>query len=390
LTFTSERFAFPVVGKGEVGVAPLLLIPIVGFAGLRRSTAFLALVALLFYVAWWLTPYQISRHLLPTLAIVAALGGSGVAALADHQHGPWWQRALSFATRGALLLSIAVTPIFFISGTRTQMPIALLTGAQSRETYIRNSITAADPLLASSNMLAQDTPVAFLGGMWDAPQIYTEARLVFLNGNDAGDTPEAVLSTLEQAGVRYIIWNRGTSSTRDSSSTVRSTPFLRQYTRILAGDDDAYLFEVLPAGDTTWGQATVTNLLDDSNLQNVKSKKGPWAIDGKSVVATGVVALSRKATLTQEVPVMAGNAYLLEAPIRCLDASGRGILAFRWLDTEGEIIDTASEEVLPGQEDTDQFLWRRAPEGAARVQAEFSMAGPSRCEFSGAALYDLN
>ena len=82
-------------------------------------------------------------------------------------------------------------------------------------------------------------------------------------------------------------------------------------------------------------------------------------------------------------------AYLLEAPIRCLDDAGRGILTFRWLDAQGNVIDVASEEVAPGQEIADQFLWRRAPEGAARVQAEFSMAGPSRCEFSGAALYEL-
>ncbi|MDQ2652567.1 MAG: glycosyltransferase family 39 protein [Chloroflexota bacterium] len=389
LTFGGERFAFPVVGRGEVGVATLLLIPFSIFGSRQRTAALLALVAAISYLAWWLTPYQVSRHLLPTLAILAALGGSGVATLAGLQNGPRWQGALKVTALGALLFTIALTPIFFVSGTRTQMPIALLTGAQSREAYIRSSITAAVPLLASSDMLAPDTPVAFLGGMWDAPQIYTEARLVFFDGNDAGATPEAVLSTLEQNGVRYIIWNRGTSPTRDSSSTIRSTPFLRQYTRILAGDHDAYLFEVLPAGDTIWGQQQVTNLLEDPGLQDVKSKKGPWATEGKSIIAQGVVALSRRATLTQEVAVTPGHAYVLEAPIRCLDASGRGILTFRWLDAEGSVIDTESEEVLPGREITDQFLWRRAPDGAASVQAEFSMAGPSRCEFSGAALYDL-
>lgn len=390
LTFAGERFAFPVVGKGEVGIASLLLIPFGLFAGLRRSTAFLVLVALLFYVAWWLTPYQISRHLLPTLAVVAALGGSGLASVVERQNGPRWQGPLKYTALGALVFSIGLTPLFFVSGTRTHIPVALLTGAQSREAYIRSSITAAVPLLASSELLAPDTPVAFLGGMWDAPQIYTGARLIFINGNDAGATPEAVLSTLGQDGVSYIIWNRGTSPTRDSSSTIRSTPFLRQYTRILAGDQDAYLFEVLPAGDTTWGQATVTNLLDDPGLQDITGKKGPWAIEGKSAIAQGAVALSRRATLMQEVAVTPGHAYLLEAPIRCLEASGRGVLTFRWLDAQGNVIDLASEVVAPGQEITSQFLWRRAPAGAARVQAEFSMAGPSRCEFSGAALYDLN
>lgn len=389
LTFHGEQFAFPVVGRGEVGFAALMLTPLSIIGGRQRTTILLALVAVISYLAWWLTPYQISRHLLPTIAIVAALGGSGLAALVERQSGTRWQSSLKYTALGALLIGIGLTPVFFVSGTRTHMPIELLTGAESPDTFIRSSIEAAVPLLASSDMLAPDTRVVFLGGMWDAPQIYTESRLVFFPDNSAGVTPEDVLATLEQNGAQYIIWNRGTSPTRDSSSTIRSTPFLRQYTRILAGDNNAYLFEVLPAGDTTWGESKVTNVLEDPGLQQVDGRRSPWTTDGKSIIADGVVALSRRATLTQQVAVSPGHAYVLEAPMRCLDASGRGILTFRWLDAAGDILDTASEEVLPGQEISDQFLWRRAPNGAASVQAEFSMAGPARCEVSGAALYDL-
>ena len=133
----------------------------------------------------------------------------------------------------------------------------------------------------------------------------------------------------------------------------------------------------------------MSNLLQDPELEKIKQKRGTWTIEGKSVVADRVVSLSRRATLTQEVAVTPNHAYLLEAPFRCLEPSGRGILTLRWLDASGQVIGSATEEVRPGQEITDQFIWRRAPENAARVQAEFSMTGPTRCEVSGAALYDL-
>lgn len=269
------------------------------------------------------------------------------------------------------------------------MPISYLIGVESRQEYIDRTIRSAVVLRAASEMLAPDTRVVYFGGPWEAPQLYTEARLIFTSSVDMDDDPQAVLARFDQLGARHLIWNRADSSEIDWRSPTLSTPFLRHYTRILAGDDDAYLFEVLPAGDTIWGQPEVENLLEDPGLQDVKNKKGPWTAQGKSIIAKGVVALSRRATLTQEVAVTPGHAYLLEAPIRCLDPSGRGILTFRWFDAEGEVIDTESEEVRPGREISDQFLWRRAPEGAASVQAEFSMAGPSRCEYSGAALYDL-
>jgi hypothetical protein len=130
-------------------------------------------------------------------------------------------------------------------------------------------------------------------------------------------------------------------------------------------------------------------LLQDSELQEVRTRQNPWTITGKRVTATGVIALQRGSTLTQEVPINPGKAYLLETPVRCLDNAGRAILTLRWLDARGNVIATASERTMPGREISEQFLWRRAPDNATRVAAEFSMAGQGRCEFSGAALYEL-
>ncbi|MBL8128767.1 MAG: hypothetical protein JNM64_14105, partial [Chloroflexia bacterium] len=289
----------------------------------------------------------------------------------------------------ALLVMVGLTPLFFVSSFRAQLPIAFLAGSESYESFVRRSVRAGGPLLTSNDLLAPGTPVAYLGVDVGGAQMYTEAQLVYFENNDAGDTAQQVLDTLASEDISYIIWHRGETSARDSSSTIRSTPFLRQYTRILAGENDAYLFEVLPAGNTIWGETSVTNLLRDPGLQEVRNKESPWTINGKRITATGVIALQRGSTLTQEVPASPGKAYLLEAPVRCLENAGRAILTLRWLDANGAIIATASERTMPGREISHQFLWRRAPEHAARVAAEFSMAGQGRCEFSGAALYEL-
>ena len=389
LTFHGESFAFPIIGKGELGIAPLLLLPVSLFGVRRRPTLLLLLVAVIIYVAWWLSPYQIVRHLLPGLAIAAALGGSGLATLVEANHLPGVRRVATVALLAAVLFSVGLTSLFFVSSFRAQLPIAFLAGTESRDSFVQRSVRAAGPLLASNELLPPDTPVAYLGVDVGGAQVYTEAHLVYLEGNAAGATTQQVLDTLASKNIAYLIWHRGETSTRDSSSTIRSTPFLRQYTRILAGENDAYLFEVLPAGNTIWGEPSVTNVLQDPELQEVRTEQNPWTIDGKRVTATGVIALQRGSTLMQEVPVNPGKAYLLEAPVRCLENSGRAILTLRWLDANGAIIATASERTMPGREISDQFLWRRAPEQASRAAAEFSMAGQGRCEFSGAALYEL-
>lgn len=388
LTFQGKDLGFPVIGRGEIGVALLMLLPLVIFAPRTRATAMVGLVTLVSFIGWWATPFQIARHLLPTLALASALVGAGVAGLLARPAQTRLDQALVLATRGGLLLSLILVPFFFLPSSRTQMPISYLIGAESRQEYINRTIRSAVALQAATDFLPPDTPVLYYGGPWEAPQLYTEARLIFFPSHGMQDS-NAVLWYFEQLTTSHFIWNRADSPELDWRSPTLSTPFLRQYTRILAGDNDAYLFEVLPEGTTTWGQASVTNLLEDPGLTDVKGNKGPWTVEGKSIVAQGVVALSRRATLTQEVAVTPRHTFLLEAPIRCLDASGHGILGFRWLDDTGAEIGTATEQVLPGQQVTDQFLWRIAPEGVAAVQAEFSMAGPGRCEFSGAALYDL-
>ena len=77
MTFHGEEFGFPVYGHGEVGIMLLLLLPFALLVPRTRSMALLAITAVVSYVAWWFTPFQILRHLLPTLVIAAAFQGLG-------------------------------------------------------------------------------------------------------------------------------------------------------------------------------------------------------------------------------------------------------------------------------------------------------------------------
>ena len=389
LTFQGKDFGFPIIGRGEIGVALLMLLPLVYYAPRTRTTAVLSVLSIASLIGWWLSPYQVVRHLLPTLALAAAVVAAGMGGLLTRAPGTRADHVLRAAARGGLLLSLILVPLFFVPSSRAQMPIPYLMGQETREHYIQRAIRSAVVLEAASALLPADTPVVYVGGPWEVPQLYSEARLVTIPREDLGPDAEAVLANFARIGAHHLIWNRADSPEEDWRTPALSTSFLRRYTRILAGADDAYLFELLPAGNTTWGLDSVSNLLQDPELEKIKQKRGTWTIEGKSVVADRVVSLSRRATLTQEVAVTPNHAYLLEAPFRCLEPSGRGILTLRWLDASGQVIGSATEEVRPGQEITDQFIWRRAPENAARVQAEFSMTGPTRCEVSGAALYDL-
>ncbi|MFT4037917.1 MAG: glycosyltransferase family 39 protein [Thermomicrobiales bacterium] len=389
LTFDADTFAFPIIGRGELGIAPLVLAPFTLLLPRRRTTALLMMIVAVSFVLWWLTPLQILRHLLPCFAIAAALMGAAAARILSGWTNGWLARATAISLAACLMVSLVITPVFFLIRPRAAIPVDYLIGHEDRAAVLASSIRTAKVIQAVDTFVPPGAPVAYLGRVADAPQLYTEAQLVYLDLNNAGDTPEATLETLSRLNIRYVLWERSNGSLFNSSVVLRSTPFLRQYARILAADDDAYLFEILHSGDTTWGEAQVTNLLQDSGFQHVKGKKSAWEIEGQPQIDEGTVTLSRKSSIAQSTPVQPGVAYILETPVRCLEESGRAVLTFHWLDSAGSELGTVSEAVSPGQTVSDQFLWRRAPDKAASVRTVISMSGSGRCEFSGAVLYAL-
>ncbi len=390
LTFHGRDFGFPIIGRGEIGIALLMLLPLALLGTRNRATAFLTVATVASYVGWWLTPYQIARHLLPTLALAAAMAGIGVGAVVAGAHGRP-RRVLAIAAQIGVIVSLVAVPFFFLPASRAQFPFDVILGRQSAAEYVDEVVRSATVLAAASADLPPDTLVGYIGGDWQGPQLYTEARLTYFASNAVGGTPEAVLATLDRLGVRYFIWNRADSGRGDWRSVLLSGAFLRDHTRILAGDQDAYLFEVLPGSNQLWGASDPPNLLRDSELRHVRTEGSAWFTTGKTIVVEGVVALPRKGTLTQQVPVSAGRSYELDVSGRCIDSSGRATLSIAWLDAQGETLDTISEEVIPGQDASDQFLWRRAPERAESASVQMIMSsGAGRCEFYNVKFYDLS
>ena len=170
-------------------------------------------------------------------------------------------------------------------------------------------------------------------------------------------------------------------------STLLSTAFLREHTRVLAGEDDGYLFEVLPDDGKSWGEQQLRNLLADPEFDDIKRSGGTWTTVGKVTARHSLVSMRDESSISQVVPVSGGSPYLLSAASTCSRHTDRAELRLRWLDGDGNTIGTAAESVVPGTDGSDQFLWRRAPDQAVSVSAELAS---EKCVFDEAALYQLS
>jgi hypothetical protein len=392
LTFHANRLTYRTLDISPIGIAPLLLVPVALLAPRTRPVALLAVTAILSYVGWWLTPLQVVRHLLPTLAIVAVLAGVGVAsAAAGVASGP--RRLLAPITRAVVLVGLVTGLLLFLpeQHTRTTISIDRLIGRETAAEYVAREIPGAAMLAATSELLPPDTLVGYLGA-GEYSEIYTEARLLRLPPSivlppNSETAPEQVLAFLDRLGVRYFIWDRARTPSEAWHSTLLSTPFLREHSRILAGDGNAYLFAILPGDGLTWGESHPRNLLDNPGLEKFKRAGSPWEIVGGVRAGDGRVWMREESFIAQRVAVSAGTPYLLSASATCPAPDDPAELRLRWMDSDGLTISTAAERVIPGTAGSEQFLWRRAPDQAASVSAELAS---KQCTFDEATLLALS
>ncbi len=350
LTFHGE--VFHQEGAGDIGILLLMTLPLALFAPRTRMTALLAVAAGLSFLGWAFTA-QLTRYLLPTLALTAVLAGIGVARVFTTSARTavisrlQWLLVVAVAT--GLVVGLVVAPPLLFLGKKTGLPVDLdiITGRMTVDEYVAENIPAAAALAAASTLLAPDTTVGYIG-RWEGAQIYTEARLTYFDSHPLGSTPEGslfdfdrlgktreeILASLDQLGLHYFIWERTTSRPDAWRSTLLSTDFLRSSTRVLAGDRSDYLFEVLPEKGEGWGESE-QNLLADPGLDTV-GDGGPWTTEGKVSARKGIVSLLRRnSSLAQRVPVSAGNAYVLLATGKCAGSTDTSMLVLRWFDARG-------------------------------------------------------
>lgn len=391
LTFQGEVYHSQ--GAGDVGIALLMLLPLAIFGPRTRAMAFLTVTAATSFVAWWITP-QITRHVLPTLAIAAALAGIGVASVlpvltSRAPFSPAARRILASAAQLGVVVGLVAAPLLYLPNWKTRLPVDLFLGNETAAEYVARAIPSAAVLAATSDDLPPDTKIGYIG-IWEGPQIYSESRLTYWSAEWFGTWTPGMLTTLRDLGIDYWVWNRAESSLGDWRSAFLSTEFLREHARILAGDRDTYLFEIVPGKGLTWGAAHLINLLDDPDLTTVGDGDGPWTSGEKAKAKGGVVSILPKSSISQLVAVSGGSPYLLVASGKCLQPADTAVLSFHWFDERGAPLGTASESVIPGIEQSDQFLWRRAPEGATSVSVELAASKGlgARCEFDEVRLYN--
>lgn len=384
MTFRGEVYHSQ--GAGDVGIALLMLLPLALLGPRTRAMAFLAVTAAASFVGWWLSP-QITRHLLPTLAIAAALAGAGLASI-ESLTTSRARRALEVAAPIGVVIGLLAAPLLFLPNWKTGLPVDLILGRETAAEYVAREVPSASALMAANATLPADALVGYIG-VWEGPQIYTESRLTYLVGGQFGTHAETVLANLDQLGIDYLVWNRAESRAADWRSTLLSTDFLRDHTRFIAGDAGTYVFEMLPDAGKTWGLDAVQNILADSGFETVEDG-GPWVIDGRIDVGRSGVSLRPRSSVAQQVPVSGGTAYVLTASGRCADATDRVDLALQWFDDHGSALGSASETVIPGTEPGEQFLWRRSPDHATSVSVQLATSGGSRCEFDEITLSSLS
>ena len=395
MTFQGQ--AFHQEGAGDIGVTLLMLTPLVLFAPRTRAMALLVSFVGFSCLGWAFTA-QLTRYLLPTLAIVAALAGIGLASVGE-VGSPRARRVLAQAAQASVIVGLVATPLLLANGERLGVPVDIdvVTGKDSGSAYVSRNIAAAPALAAATALLPPDTPVGYIG-KWEGAQIYTEARLVYFGDplgtepdtfaadiTNLGATPEDVLTNLQRLGIGYFVWDRVTSAPEVWRSVLLSTAFLRTHTHILAGDRGSYVFQVLPAERSGWN-AGRPNLLQDPGFESIEDEDS-WSTRGRIKARKGVVSLfQRNSSVSQRVAIKGGDPYLLLVSSTCAGPSNSAALVFHWLDNHDTELGIASEDVMPGVTSTEQFLWHTAPAEAVAVSVEVTDAGG--CTINQAGLFD--
>ena len=392
LTFHADQFGVPSIDVGPVGFALLLLLPLAFLGPRPRAVVFLAVSVLVAFVSWWFSPLQVGRHLLPALALAAVLCGIGVANVfpaPDRAGLP--RRLLSVAAPAGVIVGLLASYVFFVPAERARLAVDVVTGRQSAADYVAQEIPLSAILAAASAQLPPDTVVGYSN--MSGAAIYTESRLRPLDSRSLpalGATPEEVLANLERGGIDYLIWDRTRLDPAGAGGTLLSTAFLREHTRILAGDEDGYLFAILPEDGLSWGEQRLTNLLDDPGLERLGRNNGAWSTSGRVNAKRGSLSMSSGRSLSQRVAVSGDQPYLLSVAGRCTSARDRLELALRWFDAQGAELRVDRDEVVPGSAPSEQFQWRRAPGEATAVSAEILVPEESRCELANVELYRLS
>jgi hypothetical protein len=384
MAFHSDRFPDFTLGGGDIGLLIPLLLPCAFLLKKDRRWWALAIASLVMYLSWWITPQQVSRHLLPTLALLVVLCGLGAAQVTETAVN--WPLVGRIAVYGALIAGLTGSIALFANNRYSQVPVSIVVGQLTADAYVDQEIPAARELRIASATQPPGAPLLYVGRRGGA-QLYSDARVInagqftqeFVD-EQFGVTDSAVLSELEALGITQILWDRPVTKPEDWSSHLLSLEFLSRNARILAGSDGYLLFELTPDAEKFWNLDPATSLARDPAFVAIRRKTSPWHSESRLSRTDNAIAPRRDSVVSQVVPVTPGTPYLMVANVSCPDLWSRTTLTMRWLHADGNEISRTSQTLFASVPFADRFIWAAAPDVATSVSIEFG--GQSRCEFS--------
>jgi Dolichyl-phosphate-mannose-protein mannosyltransferase len=246
---------------GSVGIAYLMLLPLVLFARPSRRLVLIGLFCLGYVVLWFSPASSLQmRFLVPALGPLALLAAAGLerAAATARTAGPAVQRAMLVVVVAVLALSLppflrmherAPRPQGWLAHILRETPLAVVTGAETKRDYLVRRVPAyaaithlnriagpRDKALVSTNPYSDFYSRPFLVPEW----AYTVGRAGFGSGDASRDQ-----RALRRADIDYVLAQRPLKR-RSRLGHAMSNDFERRLQSVYA-DERARLYRVRPA-----------------------------------------------------------------------------------------------------------------------------------------------
>ncbi len=381
LTINSHKFEWVPSrwgpSSGFTGYALLGILPFLALC-LRRPHVFPLVMGVATAFLLWFYTAQYLRYGLPVFAICCPLAAVAFAASCRR-----FNSTQSRAVLHALLF------VLLLAGVAVQLRVPNLSwgfalGQQDAATYLTRYQFCCDGYRLLQLLDAQpDATRAFV--LPDPARLYTRVRMsspTTLRSDDgviAATSEAQALAALDNGGYSHVIISRSSLPSSGMRIVVVQEEFLRRNALLLDGENNTYLYRLLPPAergrDQPWERGP--ELLADGGFEAQAGQQLPtWAVVGGSPRedTSGVASRSGRGALlvgpgdrvTTTVAVTAQTRYLLSHATRAQDEAGHAALWIEWRDAAGMVLEPAIEAVPTGSQEYHRFsLLATAPPTAA-------------------------
>lgn len=202
--FTVPLTPFGAYALSSIGPLYLALLPLLLMAKRRRPVGWLLLILEPLWV-WWLMSMQLTRYLLPSLALICPAVGWAVAE-AERTGG-----LLGAVTRAAVGAWAAVVLALIVLYVLPQAPVAV--GLQSEYGYLMQSVRVYHPCVYINRHTPENAKIALYGeprGYYlDRDYLWAEWGHSALIRYEAIETPQDLVREYRRLGITHLMINMG-------------------------------------------------------------------------------------------------------------------------------------------------------------------------------------